>query len=68
MKEPQFYVVWREGSKPSTPTYKHARYGDALEECKRLTLIHGGSFHVLCHVATATKNDIQIEEVDSIPF
>ena len=68
MNQPQFYLIWKEGSCESTPTYKHEDYENAKTECERLTRIYGGTFHVLAHVATAKRNDIFYEEVDSIPF
>ena len=68
MQRPKFYLVWKEGSNTNTPTYKHQSYNSAKTECERLTRENGGQFHVLCHMATATKNDILFEEVETIPF
>lgn len=65
---PQFYLVWREGSDMNTPTYKHETYESAKAECERLVRSQGGKFHILCHVATAEKNDIKFDVVDQIPF
>ncbi|ODS24188.1 hypothetical protein AB835_04730 [Candidatus Endobugula sertula] len=68
MAQPQFYLVWREGSHSNTPTFKHPNYGSAVAECKRLTRENGGKFYILAHVATAEKRDIDFTEVDQIPF
>jgi len=68
MNEPQFYLVWKEGSHSNTPSFKHLSYDSAKLECERLTRESGGKFHVLAHVATATRNDVIFEEVDQIPF
>ena len=70
LTRPDFFMVWKEGSDKTTPTYKHPTYPQALDEAKRLTRLHGGKFHVLCHVATTELNDIKISEVttDEIPF
>lgn len=70
MNQPAFFMVYREGSDRSTPTYKHASYGSALDEAKRLARLHGQKFHVLCSVATVELNDLKIDElqIDNIPF
>lgn len=66
--EGQFFMVWREGSNSSTPTYRHTTYQSALNEAERLARLHGGKFHVLMHVATAEKMDVKITEYSPIPF
>lgn len=68
MQEPEFYLVWQERSGCCTPTYKHSTYQGAKTECERLTRQNGGTFYVLAHMATATKQDIIFKEVDRIPF
>jgi len=62
--EPQFFLVWREGSVASTPTYKHSSYESASLEAKRLARERPGmKFHVLTHSATAFKADVTFSEV-----
>lgn len=68
MMQSEFYLIWREGSNSGTPTYKHTSYDSARDECKRLTRLHGGTFYILRHVATATRNDVIFDELDDIPF
>lgn len=68
IESPQFFLVWKEDSSMSTPTYKHGTYQGAKEEAARLTAKHGGQFHVLAHQATLERVDIQLTEVDQIPF
>lgn len=66
--EPQFFLVWREGSEPHTPTRKHGQYQQALDEATRLTRQTGVKFHVLCHMATVEKIDVAVTEVVQLPF
>lgn len=68
-KQKGFFVVWREGG--GTPTYKHFDIEAAKREAERLTTAHGGDFHVLASVATATRRNIdwtQHEHDDGIRF
>jgi len=66
----KFFMVWKEGSNCNSPSYKHPDYELAKQECMRLTRLHGGTFHILAQVASATKTDVQFEELysDGIPF
>lgn len=68
--QPDFYLVWKEGSNGHTPTYRHGSYPSAKRECERLTREHGGKFHILAHIATAEKTDVTFTEIkiDDIPF
>lgn len=62
--QPDFYLVWREGT---TPHYKHNTYQSAKAEAERLTREHGGTFHVLEHRASAKRIDVELTEVEK-PF
>lgn len=71
MAEIGFFVVWRDGG--GTPTCKHLSLDAAKAEAERLTLLHGGAFHVLASVATATKRSVDWSEhahtnTDDLPF
>lgn len=69
MKQQGFFVVWRDGG--GTPTFKHTSIDAAKAEAERLTLLHGGAFHVLASVATATKRSVDWGEHDhaeELPF
>jgi hypothetical protein len=70
INRPEFFMVWKEGSDRTTPTYKHSTYPQALDEAKRLTRMHGGKFHVLCQLASVELNDLKVTElsIDEIPF
>lgn len=64
-----FFLVWRENG--GAPTYKHPSLDAAKTEAERLTLLHGGAFHVLASVATATKRNVdwsEHEHADDLPF
>jgi hypothetical protein len=61
---PQFWIVWREGTSPS---YKHSTYQSAVNEAERLARVNGGTFHVLEHRATAQRVDVVVTEVER-PF
>lgn len=61
---PQFWLVWREGTAPS---FKHTSYQSAKNEAERLSRQHGGVFHVLEHRATACRIDVVVTEVER-PF
>ena len=66
-----FYLVWREGSSPNTPTFKHQSFEMAKSECIRLARENPGvEFHICKHVASALKQDVLFETVDDfeIPF
>lgn len=61
---PQFWIVWRENT---TPSFKHDRYESAKAEAERLARLHGGTFHVMEHRATAVRVDVVVQEVER-PF
>jgi hypothetical protein len=61
---PQFWIVWRENT---TPSFKHPSYQSAKAEAERLARLHGGTFHVLEHRASAERVDVVVQEVER-PF
>ncbi len=67
MKERAFWIVWS-GARFGTPTVKHDTLASARAEAERLTRQHGGGFHVMQLVGTATRADVVWTEADDIPF
>jgi len=70
IEQPEFFMVYKDGSDRNTPIYRHPNYNLALEQAKRLTRMHGAKFYVLCQVATVELNDLKVSELEMnrIPF
>lgn len=68
MNYPEKYLVWKEGSTNSTPSYIHSTYQSALKEAERLAIEVGGKFHVFTQSATVERNLVKVTEYHEQPF
>lgn len=71
MKEPPFFLVWREGG--STPVHQHKSVTFAENEAERLASANPGSkFYVLVPTCLAVERRVTLERFDvlatEIPF
>ncbi|WP_020209001.1 hypothetical protein [Gilvimarinus chinensis] len=67
MQNPEFYLVWTPDGWP--PNFRHDTEKSAEIEAKRLAKANPGKqFHVLAHIGTAQRVEVDYKRVESIPF